>query len=281
MRMHSIYSRFVAAANIRENPIFNPLSNCCRTFLASYHQGKHICPDSGGNTPFAMKKNSCSMDFSLRRRAGCPRYGQMRLPWSYHSTVGRVIPSKAGCRYARWMVTVETLITPRLRLRAFTEADRRALLAVQGDADVMRLYGNGEPLSAAQVDLVLAAHIHCREKFYWAWAVCLRDETRWGENGGGCFGQITAIPTDWGGEPWVELCWLLLPAWWKNGYATEAVKAVIAHGTKELGWRKLMAGSDVDNAASLRVMTKNGMTFARDEKDERGRMRRICTLVVR
>jgi hypothetical protein len=28
-----------------------------------------------------MKKNSFSMDFSLRRRAGCPRYGQMRLPW--------------------------------------------------------------------------------------------------------------------------------------------------------------------------------------------------------
>jgi RimJ/RimL family protein N-acetyltransferase len=179
------------------------------------------------------------------------------------------------------MVTVETLLTPRLRLRPFTEEDRGALLAVQGDPDVMRMYGNGEPLSAAQVELVLAAHIHCREKFYWAWAVCLKDEANVGGNGSGCFGQITAMPMDWGGEPWVELCWLLRPVRWKKGYATEAVKAVIEHGTKELGWRKLMAGSDVDNAASLRVMTKNGMSFAREEKDERGRMRRICTLVVR
>jgi RimJ/RimL family protein N-acetyltransferase len=167
------------------------------------------------------------------------------------------------------MLTVETLQTPRLTLRPFTPDDRAAMLALQADPQVMRYYGDA--LSPEQVDLVLDAHVHCREKYYWAWAVTLRDDPT-------CFGQITAIPGEWNSHPWIELAWLLMPGRWRRGYATEAVRAVIEHGIRNLGWRHMMAGADTRNLPSLRVMIKNHMSLARDEKDARGRARRIYTL---
>jgi [ribosomal protein S5]-alanine N-acetyltransferase len=171
------------------------------------------------------------------------------------------------------MRTVETLHTPRLTLRPFTPEDRPAMLALQGDPQVMRLYGNGEPLTPGQVDLVLDAHIHCRDKYYWAWAVSLREDPA-------CFGQITAMSVEWNAHPWIELCWLLMPGRWRRGYATEAVRAVIDHGTKDLAWRNLMAGADIRNLPSLRVMIKNDMTLFGDEKDDRGRTRRFYTRLI-
>jgi RimJ/RimL family protein N-acetyltransferase len=171
------------------------------------------------------------------------------------------------------MQIVETLPSPRLTLRPFTMDDRPAMLALQSDPQVMRYYGDGQPLSPAQLDLVLDAHIHCRAKYYWAWAVTLRDDPA-------CFGQITAMPVEWNSHQWIELCWLLMPGRWRRGYATEGVRTVIQHGVKNLGWRNLMAGADVRNAPSLGVMERNNMVLAGDEKDERGRTRRIYTLTL-
>jgi RimJ/RimL family protein N-acetyltransferase len=171
------------------------------------------------------------------------------------------------------MQTVSLLQTPRLTLRPFIPQDHDAMNALQGDPQVMRYYGDGAALSPAQVALVVDAHIHCRDKYYWAWAVCLRDDPA-------CFGQVTAMPVEWNAHQWIELCWLLMPGRWRRGYATEAVRAVIDHGTNDLAWHALMAGADVRNLPSLRVMIKNAMTFARDEKDERGRTRRFYTRII-
>jgi RimJ/RimL family protein N-acetyltransferase len=170
------------------------------------------------------------------------------------------------------METVEPLATDRLRLRPFTPDDRAALIALQGNPVVMRYYGSGQPLSPAQIDIVLDAHVHCRPKGYWAWAVALAGDPA-------CQGQVTAICIDWQDEPWIELSWLLLPSMWRHGYATEAVQAVVRHGTGQLGWQKVLAGADVRNTRSERVMIKIGMHFAHEELDPYSQMRRVYTLV--
>jgi len=167
---------------------------------------------------------------------------------------------------------VDTLVTERLRLRPFVVEDRDGMIALQGDPAVMRYYGNGLPLAAEQVDIVLDAHIHCRPKGYWAWAVSPADDPK-------CCGQVTAICTEWHHEQFIELGWLLVPAIWGQGYATEAVGVVVRHGVEELGWRKIMAAADVRNTQSERVMVKNGMRFVREEVDGYGKMRRVCTLI--
>lgn len=65
-------------------------------------------------------------------------------------------------------------------------------------------------------------------------------------------------------EPFVEVGWTLLPAYWRRGYATEAARAALDHGFGELQLREIVAFALPDNARSLRVMEKLGMAYVRE-----------------
>jgi RimJ/RimL family protein N-acetyltransferase len=54
--------------------------------------------------------------------------------------------------------------------------------------------------------------------------------------------------------------WLGLP-FWGRGYATEAVAAILRYGFEELKLNRIYAGYFSRNAASGRVMEKNGMKY--------------------
>ena len=49
------------------------------------------------------------------------------------------------------------------------------------------------------------------------------------------------------------------PAYGGNGYATEAVTAMVAHAFDRLGVRRITAGCFADNLASVRILEKVGM----------------------
>lgn len=55
----------------------------------------------------------------------------------------------------------------------------------------------------------------------------------------------------------VELGYWIAPAWWGNGYATEAARAVL-NLARALGHRRVVAGHFTDNPASGRVLRKVG-----------------------
>ncbi len=63
-----------------------------------------------------------------------------------------------------------------------------------------------------------------------------------------------------------ELGYWIGKPFWNEGYATEAAKAVIAHGFARLGLRAIEAGADPDNAASIRVQEKAGLVLDRNER---------------
>jgi len=54
--------------------------------------------------------------------------------------------------------------------------------------------------------------------------------------------------------------WLGVP-FWRNGYATEAARAVIDHAFADLGCDALVAGARVSNPASRRVLEKCGFQW--------------------
>ncbi len=58
----------------------------------------------------------------------------------------------------------------------------------------------------------------------------------------------------------VEAGWRLARAAWGHGYATEAGRAVLAHGFGELGLTEILAVSAAGNARSRAVMERLGMT---------------------
>ena len=66
-----------------------------------------------------------------------------------------------------------------------------------------------------------------------------------------------------GDPPEVEILYSIEPAYWGQGLATEASKAMLRCGFAEHGFVHIYAGADPPNAASFRVMEKCGMTFAK------------------
>ncbi len=61
--------------------------------------------------------------------------------------------------------------------------------------------------------------------------------------------------------PEIEIGWRVAPDRRDRGYATEAARAALAVGFRELGLERIVAVTDPRNSASRRVMEKLGMTF--------------------
>ena len=59
-----------------------------------------------------------------------------------------------------------------------------------------------------------------------------------------------------------ELGWILDKRFWGNGYAAEAIRAVMDYGRRERGIRRFIAMCDSENIASYSLMERLGMRFA-------------------
>jgi ribosomal-protein-alanine N-acetyltransferase len=60
-----------------------------------------------------------------------------------------------------------------------------------------------------------------------------------------------------------SLGYMLDPAWWGHGLATEAVSLLLNYSLQELGMTRVEGRCRGDNSRSERVMIKNGMTLER------------------
>ena len=144
------------------------------------------------------------------------------------------------------------LVTERLELRRFTAADLEPLLAVFGDAEVMRYVGaERRPLTADEVRGLLTARRRTgREHGFGPLAVVERAS-------GGCVGEAGLQLLEAG--PDIELTYTLARAAWGRGYATEAARAVLRWAFAGLRLPRIVAVADPENTASLRVLEKLGM----------------------
>ena len=89
-------------------------------------------------------------------------------------------------------------------------------------------------------------------------------------------GELIGFVNDCGiEEDTIEIGYVVDPAYWGKGYATEAVRAVLRE-LKEMGFRKVTAGFFEENPASRKVMKKCGMTPAglMEEEEYRGEIHR-------
>ena len=71
------------------------------------------------------------------------------------------------------------------------------------------------------------------------------------------------IVEDGGGASEVEILFGVEPEHWGKGVATEAAGAVLRYGFEDCRLARIYAGADPPNAASVRVIEKLGMKFAR------------------
>lgn len=147
------------------------------------------------------------------------------------------------------------LATERLVLRARSSGDLDAMAAMDADPEVARFLGGVPDPVAHRTDLETWIDDPDDTSGLGGWTVRPRDEP------GRYLGWI-ALYTLAGWEPDVEIGWRFVRDAWGHGYATEAARAVMAHGFDTVGLDRIIAILDPANDRSRRVCEKLGMTAA-------------------
>lgn len=145
--------------------------------------------------------------------------------------------------------------TRRLSMRPFTMNDVDALHRLWTDPQVRKYLWDDIVIPREQAVAVVESSIASFEQCgFGFWAVFTKNE---GELIGFCGFRLFDDP------PEVEILYGFAPAFWRQGLATEASKAMLRFGFEECGLDRIYAGADPPNAASFRVMEKCGMRFAK------------------
>lgn len=147
---------------------------------------------------------------------------------------------------------VPMLMTERLVLRPLTQADLGALHRVSNEPLVRRYLWDDEPVSEAEIrDLIDQSTRTFAEEGVGLFGVRLQGS---GDPIGFCgFLRLEGMEE-------VELGYELAPEFWERGLATEAARACVKYALDEANLRRVIAGADPPNVASLRVLEKLGMT---------------------
>lgn len=113
----------------------------------------------------------------------------------------------------------------------------------------------GGPRTPEQTAAIVRADVEHWDRAGWGpWI--LRDRA-----GGGVLGRAGLCPNDIDGTRAVEVAWLVTERRWGQGLATEIARVAVRAGFDDLGLAEIVAIARPDNAASLAVMRKLGMTF--------------------
>ena len=151
------------------------------------------------------------------------------------------------------------LETERLILRSWTMSDAPKLFEICNDAEVMKHIGTRKPFENIEQanEFLRWAKNYERENGFCRWAVVEKSS---GEIIGSCgFARPHATKE-------IELGYLFARKSWGNGFATEAAEACLLHGFENFKFREIIAITDLENAASHRVLEKIGFAQMGIEK---------------
>jgi len=153
------------------------------------------------------------------------------------------------------MTTDITLTTDRLMLQPLTEHDSKFILALVNTEGWLKFIGNrnvnNEEEAVAYIQKILAN----TTTIYWT----VR-HTRTHEP----LGVVTLIQRDYLDHP--DIGFAFLPMAWGNGYAFEAVQAVMSHLSRHKITPQIFAVILPTNQSSIKLITKLGLQFDREIK---------------
>ena len=145
------------------------------------------------------------------------------------------------------------LVTERLRVRLWDEADRAAFRRMNADPRVMKFFPS--TLSEAESDALLARiQAHQEEHGFTFWAV---EDMPTGNLAG--FTGLARATFDAPFTPCVEIGWRFLPEYWGTGYALEAARSVMGYAFKVLNLPEVVAFTAETNLPSQGLMRRLGM----------------------
>lgn len=151
-------------------------------------------------------------------------------------------------------MTTTLITTPRLRLRHWLPTDREPFAAMNADPRVMQFLP--EPLTRQKSDAMAdRIETHFAQHGFGLFALELPGEAAFAGFVGLSIPRFEAAFT-----PCVEIGWRLAAEFWNRGYATEAARAVLEFGFRDLRLPEIVSFTVPANHRSRRVMEKLGMT---------------------
>ena len=151
------------------------------------------------------------------------------------------------------------LITERLRLRRLQPSDAPVIAPLVNDWDVARWTSHiPHPYTVQMADEFIAAQAEAPSNGSRVFAILRKDD----DTLVGCVGLHRESGSHHG-----ELGYWVGKQYWGNGYASEAVRAVVDFAFNELNLAELEAGAVPVNRASHRVLAKSGF-IACDVREE-------------
>lgn len=145
------------------------------------------------------------------------------------------------------------LTTERLTLRKPLMADAEDVLVFRGDAYVQRY--NSEPIASIKEaeEQIIDAHAEYGRHEGIPWAVTFTDS----ETTLGHFGLYHWSHNHRRAEAGYDLA----RAYWGQGIATEALRAILHFGFTEMNLHRIYAGTIADNHESVRLLERLGFTL--------------------
>ena len=148
--------------------------------------------------------------------------------------------------------------TDRILLREIVMDDAVAIFEMDADPEVHRYLGNSpiESMDEA-VAYILFVRKQYEELGIGRWAIVDRENGEFVGWGGMKFRTDKVN----GYQNYYDVGYRLLRKHWGKGYATEASKACVQHGFRDLNLNRIIAQAMLENTASIAVMKKTGMSF--------------------
>ena len=157
---------------------------------------------------------------------------------------------------------MKLLETERLIFRPYTKADKNDFISLFTDAEVMKHVGDGVMNESQAIEFWRKLFNKLYPQGINIWAVLTKDDSEY-------IGHTGIYPRPTKKEDW-ELVYFLRRGAWGKSYATEIARKIIEYGFEEIKLPEVFATVDNEHAASIRVLEKAGMRFARYEYDEKG-----------
>ncbi len=164
--------------------------------------------------------------------------------------------------------------TERLILRRITRDDAEAMYRNwASDPEVTKYLTWSTYTCVDQAHQILADWFsHYGEENFYLWAIVPRNESE-------PIGTISVVESSESAN-WVEIGYCIGQNWWRKGFMSEALKALIAFFFEEVGVGRIQARHDPRNVGSGAVMRKCGMicegTLRRADRNNQG----ICDCTV-
>ena len=155
-------------------------------------------------------------------------------------------------------MTNREIQTDRLYLRPFADADLDNLHQLWTQPGVRRYLWDGEVIPRERtMSIIQASRASFEAHGFGLWSAFSRsNQAMIGFCGFWHFHE----------PPQLELLYGFAPSHWRQGFATEAAKAMIRYGFEELLFERIEASTDAANVVSVKVMKGVGMSFWKREQ---------------